>query len=223
MIKLSLLSVIAILPFVALQSQAQRDFQNLNFEDTTIPQNHPPDYVSAADAFPGWNVYYGMSLQSEVLYNNATLGFGCVSLVGTNGPGYNLEGKYSAVLNGAGGYPDASISQTGLVPVFAESLLFKAVPGRGPLVVLLDGQSLPIYSISTEDHLYGADISAFAGQSVDLKFSALQDIPGLNFWSLDAIQFSTQVIPEPGTLVLSVFGTLILCWRFRSQRQAKTQ
>jgi hypothetical protein len=215
MFRIPLLSAIAFLPLVELQSQAQADFQNLNFEETTIPQNHAPGFVSATDAFPGWSVYYGKDVQSEVLYGQMSFGFGSVSLVGTNGPGYTLEGEFSAFLNGAGGYPEVSISQTGLVPVFAESLLFKAVSGRGPLVVLLDGQSLPFYSISTEDHLYGADISAFAGQSVELKFSALQNLPALNFWSLDAIQFSTQVIPEPGTLALSVFGSLILFWRFR--------
>ncbi len=56
----------------------------------------------------------------------------------------------------------------------------------------------------------GVDISAFAGLQRELRFQT-----GLGINYLDAITFSSQVIPEPSVLELFGLGALCLGWRQR--------
>jgi hypothetical protein len=111
--------------------------------------------------------------------------------------------------------PTASISQTGLIPISAMSLFFEAKTGPGALDVSLDGQNLNFFAVGTGANytLYGADISAFAGQTETLEFSAQQDLDRYNGWTIDNIQFSPSPVPEPGVLGLSAVGALLLAWR----------
>src|ERR1039457_2250719 len=73
----------------------------------------------------------------------------------------------------------------------------------GPFLVSLAGQSIPYFTLSTGPNytLYGADVSAFSGQTVELRFSAVGGVVGGNNWNLDNISFSNLPVPEPG-----VFG-----------------
>jgi hypothetical protein len=59
--------------------------------------------------------------------------------------------------------------------------------------------------------LYGANISAWAGDTEQLSFSALEDTTsGLNNWEINDISFSpTVATPEPNTLVLTGIGSLL--------------
>jgi hypothetical protein len=138
-----------------------------------------------------------------------------VSILDTNGGA--LDGNYSVLLQGGGTAPYASISQTGFVPVSAESLDFKAERfgvGVGTLQVSLGGQNLSYFALSNGPNytLYGADISAFAGQTEQLTFSALDDqYP--NNWAIDDIQFSSEPVPEPTTFALAALGGLLLGFR----------
>jgi len=62
--------------------------------------------------------------------------------------------------------------------------------------------------------LYGADISAYAGQSGQLQFTDVYSGQGLNGIELDDITFST--IPEPSTLALLFMGGMafgVRSWR----------
>jgi hypothetical protein len=60
-----------------------------------------------------------------------------------------------------------------------------------------------------------ADISPYAGQTVELKFTTLliPNYQGLN--GLDQISFSEIAIPEPSALALLLSGALILTARLR--------
>jgi hypothetical protein len=63
--------------------------------------------------------------------------------------------------------------------------------------------------------VYGADISAYAGQSGQLQFTVpcTPDL-GENGFELDDITFSTTTVtPEPNTLALVVMGGLALAAR----------
>jgi hypothetical protein len=136
-----------------------------------------------------------------------------VSILGTNGFPPALDGNFSIYLYGGLTAPAASISQTAVVPVSAESILFKAQNDGGvlggTLLVSLGSQNISFSAISTGSNytLYGGNIpSAFDNQSEQLMFSALEG--GNNFWNIDDIQFSSSPVPEPSVFALAVLSGL---------------
>jgi hypothetical protein len=209
--------VITILIFGSWHCFSQ-DFVNLNFENAIItpdPSSYIyPDAVYASNAIPGWTAT-GFLGPKDVLYDSASLGSTSVSILDADGFPPALDGEFSVYLYGGGTATAASISQTGIVPMSAESILFEAQNGGYPggiLVVSLGGQNLSYFALSNGPNytLYGADISAFTGQREQLMFSALK---GENFWNIDDIQFSTQSVPEPSAFALAALGTLLLGFR----------
>ena len=200
-------------------AKAQGTFQNLTFEAANIvPIVGSPDYpyaVTVADALPGWTVDYGTVPQTQILYNDPSLGTTAVTLL-ANGYGPPIDGNYSVLLQGGviGSTPTAaSISQTGLIPATAETLSFElgtSFGGFGSLDVFIGTQSIPISAMGTGANytLYGGDISAWAGLTEQLTISA----PGLSGnWEIDDISFSTNVVasPEPSIVALSAIGGLL--------------
>lgn len=199
-----------------------QSFINLNFESANIipivgGPNYPYD-VTSTNALPGWTVYYGLIQQSQITYNDPGLGSTLVTLWATNGA--QISGNYSPLLQGGLTASAATISQTGLVPVGTASLLFEAQQGgSGTLQVSLGGQVLSFFALSTGANytLYGANISAFAGLTEQLMFSAL-NTPGIypNNWNIDNIQFSSSPVPEPSMFALIGLGGMFLaCLRWR--------
>ena len=93
-------------------------------------------------------------------------------------------------------------------------ILFKAHAGFMPLSVSLSGQSIPIFAVGTGPNytLFGGDISAFGGQTVELEFAAL---PPNSNWTIDSIEFSSQAVPEPSVLTLVALGSVFLIWCVR--------
>jgi len=193
-------------------------FVNLNFENAVITPDpsspYYPNAVYASDAIPGWTAT-GFIGPTDILYNSASLGSTSVSILGTSGFPPALDGNFSIYLYGGGTAPSASISQTAIVPVSAESLLFEAQQsGTGTLQVSLGGQNISFSAISTGSNytLYGGNIpSAFDNQSEQLMFSALEGAN--NFWNIDDIQFSPSAVPEPSVLALGALGALSLGFR----------
>jgi len=191
----------------------------MNFEQANIaPIVGSPLYpyaVTVADALPGWTVSYGTVQQTEILYNDPALSSTAVTLYASGYPGYYaqpLQGTYSVLLQEGTyvGAPAASISQTGLVPAGSESLLFDATSDPDPPEVLIGNQSLSLVAVGSGANytIYGADISAWAGQTEQLTIST----PGHSGnWEIDDITFST--VPEPGTLALVLVGGLALAAR----------
>jgi hypothetical protein len=220
-----------LLLLAASSALAQGTFQNLDFEESTVPQDSQTNVVSSLNAFPGWSVYVSTNQQTFVGFNNGCFGSTCVSLLGTNGDrilGYrSLEGGFSALLQGGVSgsvvlYPTAaSILQTGFIPASARSILFRAGPSiPGTLSVSLGGIDIPFLALSNGPNytVYGGDISAFAGQTALLEFSVSR-LPGTASidWNIDSIEFSASTIPEPSVLRLSALGTVLLAWRFLRQ------
>jgi hypothetical protein len=117
----------------------------------------------------------------------------------------------------------ATITQTGLVPADTESLWFKALfISSGPLSsfdVTLGGQTLSLVPVSSGANytLYAADVSAWAGRTAELDFTAFPDTTHFDdaYLYLDSIQFSNLPIPEPNVFGLSALGALLLGWRVR--------
>jgi PEP-CTERM motif len=193
-------------------------FMNLDFENAVIvPDSSHPNEVFANSAIPGWTAYVGSTPQTSIVYNTVSLGATSIAILGATGVPSSLSGAYSIDLYGGQTATSASISQTGLVPVGTQSILFKAHysgPPGGTLLVSLGGQGIAFSPISSTANytIYGGDVSAFAGQAEQLVFAAPQGAN--NYWNLDDIQFSSQAVPEPSTLALSVLGALALVSRF---------
>jgi hypothetical protein len=209
------ISSIVALASVAM-ARAQGSFENLNFEEANIvPITGQPLAITVANALPGWTVDYGTDQQSQIFYNDASLGAAQVTLFANGSPGILgpiIDGNFSVLLQpGAfnGAFADASISQTAQVPQGTQSLLFDAY--AGPPEVLLGNDQLSLFpvgsgqGVSTSYTIYGANISAWAGQTEQLTFSS----PLANIL-IDDISFSPNAtVPEPTPLALAGIGTAL--------------
>ena len=207
----------------AVQTEIARGqgFVNLDFESAQIivdpnGANYPYD-VAITNAVPGWAVFG--TTQGDMLYNDPPAGSTAVTLWATNGA--QISGDYSILLSAGQAYFPATISQSSLVPVWANSLLFEAQSGSGNLQVSLGGQNLAFSALGTGPNytLYGANISAFAGQTETLMFSALSVSSGINNWNIDNISFSPSSTPEPGVWALFAMGGLLFAWRRGRSKQ----
>jgi hypothetical protein len=218
-------------PFIC---NGQVPFQNLLFESADVaasPKEFYPNFVNIGSALPGWTAYLGSEQVTQVGYNAPANSTASITLIGPawsstdvgmyGGVGI-INGNYSVDLQ-TGANPlnptpstmDASIAQNGTVPSTAESLQFKAFETT-PLTVSFNGNSLAPVALSSGVSsdgvpytLYGANISAWDGQTGELQFTA--DFNGsYNFVMLDDITFSTEVVsPEPGIVALTANGGLL--------------
>ncbi len=207
---------------------AQGTFQNLDFEAATLVpiSGDPYNRVEFGLAFPGWTGFTTV-MESRALYNGFFLDSSGIGIVDHGWPRGPIQGNFS-VLMMAGlslslpSVPvDTILSQTGLLPADAQSLLFKEFNSGPsffrPFRVSLGGQILPLVqlSITTNYVLYGADVHDFAGQTAEIAFTTITTRPHTanNYVVLDSIEFSAVPIPEASTLVIFAFGSVFLIWR----------
>jgi hypothetical protein len=218
---------------VALTGTRAAPFQNLDFESATfvpIP-NDPHDRVYLSSALPYWTGYIGADQTNAVLHNNFFLGSSGISIQGpTNSYFPILEGSLTPMLQAGtdrlGNPTPVALSQTGLVPLDARSLFFRArastFGGPNPFVVTLDGETLSMMPIAVSGDLYtlyGGDVSAYAGQTLELRFTALPfTSAGYNFF-LDAIEFSPNPVPEPSTFALLAIAGAFGWFYWRRKRR----
>ena len=198
----------------------QGTFQNLDFEQAKVPDvpaNQGGADVLSTDGVPGWTTYIGGREVTTILHNDLNLGAPGIAILGPSWSGAGiLQGRYSVALQAA--FPSLSvfpsIAQIGTLPADALSIRFYSHPyntlpnlkfaGQQISVVILGGTSSTYYT-------WGGDISAFAGQTGELRF--LGDI------SLDNILFSNLPVPEPGVFALSALGALLVGWRVLGWRR----
>lgn len=161
-------------------------FQNLGFDEanTNNVVDLGPLVGSTEDLLPGWEANFGATM----LFDAAAAGFGYTALISKRGPvaqpyAIPVGGKYALVLSPRTAPPPEGpfirhwISQTGDVPADAMSLRFMNV--GSPFEVRVNGGILPLmYTYETgqpESWLRRADvmgdISGFAGQTVELRFT----------------------------------------------------
>ncbi|MEI7728571.1 MAG: PEP-CTERM sorting domain-containing protein [Verrucomicrobiota bacterium] len=203
--------------FAAANVPAAVSFVNLNFEDAQIPivpSGQAGTTESVANALPGWRAFIGVNESATVWHNSVPLGSTRVIVFGPYFDTWGiLSDNYSACVGGAYNYfpdqRDASITQTGTVPVWANGIQFMVSPWAHAFTVSLAGNVLPTVTVSSNASymVWGADISAYAGSTTELRFTSLYDGTGLpNLTSLDDIQFMAEAVPEPGTIALFALG-----------------
>jgi hypothetical protein len=204
-----------------------QSFINLNCESTTLAPDGAPGTVSTNAGVPGWTALIGGVPQSTILYNNGTLGASCVALLagGTYSPNPVIDGNFSVMLVGGSG-GDASLSQSGLIPSTANSILFDAYSttagggGGTNFLVSIGGQTIEMLPLINNGSyiVYGGNISSLAGQEASLQISSLSFFPqggGFNVFVFDDVQFSSSQVPEPTTLGLLGLGSFLLSWHRR--------
>lgn len=203
----ALLLLAASLGFTA---EAQGTFQDLNFESARIilDTNSPffPNAINASNALPGWTVGGENEAAPDVLYNTISSGAAVVSLQGPGSFEPILQGSFTVELQGSSSGAPASVSigETGQIPAGSGSLQFFGAD-LDNLQVSFDGQLLSYVAVGTGPNytIYGADISAYAGQTGQLLFTALPDGTAL----IDNIQFFS--VAEPTTCALMLCGTVL--------------
>ena len=200
--------ILAAASFLGTGAAFGQGFINLDFERAQIT-NVVFGVIPATNAFPGWTV-----TAPYVFYNDASLSGGSISLLDTNPPSSlpPIQGRNYAFLVSAGvpGYGSISLGQTGHIPLWARSITFWV--SLGQMQVTFNNQALSFNAIATTANysVYGADLSAYAGQVGQLLFTMA---PLTETSTLDNIQFSPSVVPEPSRLVLAALSTLLLCFR----------
>lgn len=232
----------------AVSLEAQRTFQNLDFESAQVIPPYPASYA-ASNALPGWTAFtqrkfFGMTVTQQLTSIQIGLppsdfpsNFPPVALLPppddggiAGGPTNWIDGNF-CVLLGSGSLSSGFISQNGLVPADTRALLFKVHSDylfSGSVQASLNGQSLSLVALLTLPEtsqnvgytLYGADISSFAGHPADLVFSGSG---GNTAALLDDIEFSSQPIPEPSGAFLIFLGIGAFIWfGTRSRSRSKT-
>ena len=191
-----------------------QSFSNLDFDLAQNLPGNPGNGVAVTNALPYWAAYDGNLALSSIYYVSNNF-IGDQSAVELEGGSLALSGNEFSV----GLYPGSSISQTGAVPVSAESLQFEA-SSASDLTVMLGGQNLSYSPLSDGPNyiVYGANIPAgMDGQTEALTFSIL-GFGGGDL--LDDIEFSPASIPEPSAYALIGLGAILAgLWRRPKSRR----
>lgn len=213
-----------------LAANAQGTFQNLGFESvSTIPI--PGDAygrVQFSPALPGWTGYIGGVVETKALYDNQFLDSSGIGILEQHSIfAQPINGNYTALLEAGfgllSGQPAAAeLSQTGIVPIGTQSLLFEGRAfGTPSFTVALGGQTLSLVTLLARPNstLYGADVHNLAGQLAELTFTVYPESPHINdnYLYLDSIQFSTQPVPEPGPVVMMIGLSALIFGRYLLQ------
>jgi hypothetical protein len=227
--------ILSVLIIVGTMDAFGQGFVNLDFESANPPPSgFRPGAIAATNAIPGWTAYLGGTVTNGVVTvgtnlteidyvaGNIDVNIG-VHLSGNNPSGnFAIFGNYYVVLNGAED-DVASIGQTGTIPATAQSLIFDGSSDESNgVVVSFNGQNLPyaLLGQSGVAFIYGADISAYAGQTSQLLFTSFSGVEGISEigYTLDNIQFSSSAVPEPSPAWLVLLGSGIFVYGRRILR-----
>ena len=215
--------MVCCLPSAVLTAQ----FQNLGFDDAitnTVVQYAPGFFHGpTSELLPGWQINLGPFINYNSLLSG--LGFGTIvsQRFSLTNFGSVVFGKFGLVLvpgydMQTGIYSPIVLTQTGDIPSDMKSVHF--LNYGSPFELQVDNALIPL-TVESNVLVHGAlvsslagDISSFAGQSVELKFTTL-DTPDFGVNSLDSISLSSEPVPEPSVLVLFGVGALLLFCHFR--------
>jgi len=215
-----ILSTLSILT-IGITSGLSQGFINLNFEHPVLPLTSDGFGIPTTNGIPGWTAYFtdtsGTYINPNIFYDTRAIDGAAVSLHDTNSDSLQpLQGQFSLLLQGSSPFfppASASIGQTGRIPLNALSITFY-LSLDSSFQVSFNGQNISLLQLSSTSNygIMGGDISAFAGQTGQLLFTAL---PNVGYGGLDNIRFSSSSIPEPSSLALGALGALLFGFRRR--------
>lgn len=186
-------------------------FTNLDFEQATFAD--PTSIFQPWEtALPGWQHSDGADT-GNVYWQTSHLGLTQMYWLQEAGQGgwlsdFPFEGRYGVFFKSGlktSNEPEAPwvhayLAQTGTLDADVRSLHFLA---QGPVQLTLDGVVLPLIDLG--NHRLAADVTAFAGRTVELRFTDLTEsfAPGVY---LDGIRLSASAVPEPAGGLLALTG-----------------
>ena len=206
--------------------------QNLGFDSAitnTITVDQGVSYGPVSDLLPGWQLFQGSNQVSSIGYDLNPIGLGVASIYDASSQGFPapVSGKYSLGLypgyNLLFDYQPFSLVQTGDIGANIQSVRF--INYGSPFELRVNGTPISLtyeYQPGNTDPdtrlaVVTGDLSAFAGQTVQLKFTTL-DMAGSVVNGLDDLQFNAQVAPEPHATVVLLLGMGFLAFESRRRR-----
>jgi hypothetical protein len=197
-------------------------FQNLGFDDANTNNLVNGIWGAPEDLLTGWTI---SPSQKAIGVNAITIGSGYVSLWSGNGIGSipPAEGRFLLDFDGPPGFAEQwTLSQTADIPIEARAIHF--ISSDAHVSLTLNGADVPlvyvprrINLISELNDVYG-DISAFAGQTVDMAFTTSITVGRLDA-GLDSIAF---VVPEPAPWALLVLAGIVAAAALSIQERSIT-
>jgi alpha-tubulin suppressor-like RCC1 family protein len=198
-----------------------QSFYNLDFEQASLIPHYGDPYgrVQFGPALPGWTGYCGTDVQTVANYNFEFLDSPGISILDstyTNLPISGLiHGRYCVLLQTGeyfmSSFVATAIAQTGTVPADARSIIFNAglISSITNLAVTFNGAAIPLVVLTAQPNyvVLGGDVSQFAGQSGELRFTApilWNGSPPQPYWKdqlLDDIRFSSQPSPPSAPMI----------------------
>ncbi len=190
-------------------------FQNLGFDlantNTLTAQPGTPlrGTGPTTDLLPGWELFKGSTPQATLGLNLNPLTLGYATLISADQSqyfGFPVEEAYALHLVGSAGNQDPwTLSQRGDIPNDAQLLSYRY--SGYPFLLSLNGT--PLQPVTQTANSQAFDISRFAGQTVDLTFTALGPAmptqAGASY--IDSITFA---VPENSPIALLPLGLLVL-------------
>lgn len=194
---------------IALQA-VSGSFSNLGFENAWTNQVR----IAAADVLPratasdllaGWTILKASAEEENVCFNSAPLGLGYVTVVPkegqfAGGEFYPVDGAYALIVAPTGPHwgqaNPITLTQRGQVPAGARTISF--LNFGAPFEVRINGRLIPLkYEDVDPGRGYleqvlrraTGDVSAFAGQEVELSFIARYKETAPFIHGLDRIEF----------------------------------
>jgi PEP-CTERM motif len=198
------------------------DFINLGFEDPNLTHAQPNQYGKVgptSEVLQGWTLTLNSGVQYPPQITVSLDNPPPVSL--TRAPAIPSSavdfGKYSLFLGAVGNSltPVYNLEQSGTIPPNAGDLVFYLASGSlsrsqaDNFQISINGQSIPY----TQAGIGYADVSAYAGQAVDLKFTFGSN----SYHFFDIAGFTTT--PEPPTYALFGLGAALLWWQTRRRAE----
>ena len=194
-------------------------FLNLDFESPNL--SHATKYTSGtviaptSEALQGWRLVAETGAFSPInTYVSEVGAYGPLTLETGLTPQYISRhtggidfGKYSLYIgqDGPGAPLSYHLSQTGIVPIYANGLQYFCLGGSGSFRVTANGAAIAYKE--NDVGLGFADVSAYAGQQVKLEFV----FPGGPATDFDITGFIAT--PEPSTYALLGIGGALLWWQ----------